>query len=202
MSFTSPPPYKASVAKHATYYFPEGNMSVLIDDTLFRIWTATFRMHSSSFEKQYPSYRDTSDSSPLRLDNVTANEFEKLLWVLYPPAFDQERPKIVADWLAILKLSTMWNLVSARNLAIRRLATLNVDPVQQIVIQIQYGVDTMWAYEAFRSLCKRREPLSVLEGNEVGLEVVTKVAVARERLAKTWTKPERIVREVWELPVL
>lgn len=120
---------------------------------------------------------------------------------LLASALDQEKPQTVDDWLAILKLSTMWDFPSARNLAIKRLAKLKIDPVRQLVMQFQYNVDAQWGYEAFRALCKRREPLSLVEARDVGMEVVIKVSVARERLARTWTKPESIVQEVWSFPM-
>ncbi|KAL1659801.1 hypothetical protein GGF50DRAFT_130752 [Schizophyllum commune] len=184
----------SSARRHATYYFADGNLTILVP---------TFRHHSSSFAKQFSlaTDRETSDASPLRLDNVTTDEFERFLWILYPPALDQEKPQTVDDWLAILKLSTMWDFPSARNLAIKRLAKLKIDPVRQLVMQFQYNVDAQWGYEAFRALCKRREPLSLVEARDVGMEVVIKVSVARERLARTWTKPESIVQEVWSFPM-
>ncbi|KAI5890135.1 uncharacterized protein SCHCODRAFT_02630957 [Schizophyllum commune H4-8] len=201
---SSPPPYKPSSARrHAAYYFADGNLTILVERTLYNVWAATFRQHSSSFAKQFSlaADRETSDASPLRLDNVTTEEFERFLWILYPPALDLEKPQTVDDWLAILKLSTMWNFPSARNLAIQRLAKLRTDPVRQLVMQFQYSVDAQWGYEAFRALCKRREPLSLVEARDVGMEVVIKVSVARERLARTWTKPESIVQEVWNFPM-
>ncbi|TRM69022.1 hypothetical protein BD626DRAFT_392453 [Schizophyllum amplum] len=200
-----PPPYpsrhsgKGIGRRHSEYYAEDGNLSILVSGTLFRVWTGLFRApHSLAFGKQYPGLDATDDASPLRFDaSVTDKDFEKFLWVLNPRVIGEFRTQTVDDWVTVLRLSSLWEFVAIRNLAIERLGSLKIDPVRKIVIHLQYKIGPEWAFDAFDALCRRREPLNMDEGRDVAVEVVTKVATAREALSKTWSKPESVVQRVW-----
>ena len=62
-----------------------------VENILFRVFRSTFIRHSAVFCDLFslptPSGRPTegaNDTTPLQLPDVTARDFERLLWVLYP----------------------------------------------------------------------------------------------------------------------
>ena len=91
----------------------------------------------------------------------------------------------------------MWEFMDVRQVAIKELGALEMDPVHKIVTQMRYDIEREWSLEAFDALCRRSEPLEIDEGERLGVEVLAKVASTREKLSATWTKPKNIVRKAW-----
>ena len=65
-----------------------------VQDTLFRVWTTSFRRHSKGFDdllrrqmvlKSGSIPDGANDEQPLYIEDVKASEFECLLWIIYPP---------------------------------------------------------------------------------------------------------------------
>lgn len=63
------------------------------EDTLFRVWSTSFRRHSKTFvdmletkaHQKFSTVPDGSDDEhPLVLSDVKADDFECLLWIIYP----------------------------------------------------------------------------------------------------------------------
>lgn len=52
-------------------------------NTLFKIWDGPLKRHSKFFKEVGPHGAD--DEDPVVLDGVSGSDFEKLLWILYPP---------------------------------------------------------------------------------------------------------------------
>ena len=107
------------------------------------------------------------------------------------------RARTVDDWIAVLELSTMWGFADIREVAIKKLGSLTMDPVHKIVTQMRYDIERAWSLDAFDALCRRPKPLDIEEGERLGVEVLAKVASTREKLSTTWTKPQNIVHEAW-----
>ncbi|KAJ7058092.1 hypothetical protein C8F01DRAFT_1149519 [Mycena amicta] len=190
--------------KHDKYYYEDGNLVVQAGDTLFRVWDGIIRRHARGFPVPNPE-KPTSDDNPLVLEAVSSTDFERLLWILYPPVLGQCLASTSADWTAILALSTKFSLSDVRDLAIRELGKLSLDPVEKIALQQTYTIDKKWAADAFVALCTRGPPLEVEEGKKLGIEMTVQVAGAREKLDK-WgrKKPEevkKVVTEVWGVAV-
>ncbi|KAL1659802.1 hypothetical protein GGF50DRAFT_119528 [Schizophyllum commune] len=195
-----PPAYsnKVDARRHPTYYFENGNLSILASDVLFRVWSGLFcAPYSKAFVKMYPGLFSADDKTPLRLDRVKAKDFERFLWVLQPLIIGECRAKTVDDWIAVLELSTLWDFVDIRRVAIKELGALEMDPVHKIVIQMRHDIKREWSFGAFDTLCRRSEPLDIGEGERLGVEVLAKVAATREKLSATWTKPKEIVCQAW-----
>ncbi|KAL1729533.1 hypothetical protein EV714DRAFT_273587 [Schizophyllum commune] len=202
MTLALPPPAyysnKVDARRHSTYYFEDGNLSILASDVLFRVWSGLFRPpYSKAFLKMYPGVSIADDKTPLRLDRITAKDFERFLWVLLPLTIGKCRAQTVDDWVAVLELSTMWEFMDVRQVAIKELGALEMDPVHKIVTQMRYDIEREWSLKAFDALCRRSEPLDIGEGERLGVEVLAKVAATREKLSATWTKPKEIVCQAW-----
>ncbi|KAJ7456312.1 hypothetical protein B0H11DRAFT_1819136 [Mycena galericulata] len=210
-----PPPYihapstePLASRKHEEYYFEDGNLVIQVSGILFRIWDGPFRRHSKAFPIAPVSLLDkitdgVDDAHPLILEGVESADFERLLWIVYPPVIGQCKASTTRDWTAILDLATRWKFDDIRELAVRELAAVEIDPVEKIELQQQYGIRRQWAHSAYIALCTRPHALDIIEARQLGIETTVKVAFAREKLDK-WgrKKPDevkKVVAEVFEI---
>lgn len=88
------------------------------------------------------------------------------------------------DWIAILGLAYKWSFDDIRDLAIKQLATVELDPLQSIALQQKYKIGAEWAYNSYVSLCSRNDPLTLAEAETLGLEATVKIACIREKLER------------------
>ncbi|KAF7320977.1 hypothetical protein HMN09_00184500 [Mycena chlorophos] len=194
---SEPPAYQSMASapstpakKHDKYYYDDGNLVIRTSDAiLFRLWDE----------------KPSSDENPLVLEDVSSADFERLLWVLFPPILGQCQANSFPDWSAILSLATKFGVSDVRDLAIKELGKLPLEPVDKISLQQTYTIDKKWAADAFVALCTRAPALEVDEGKKLGIEMTVQVAAAREKLDK-WgrKKPEevkKVVTEVWGVAV-
>ncbi|KAG6864789.1 hypothetical protein C0991_007163 [Blastosporella zonata] len=170
-----------------------------IKDTLFKVWDGSFRRHSEFFSSAsfHPlldidkGVEGSDDEHPLVLEGVEVTDFEKLLWIIYPPVIGAFKAKTAQDWTAVLDLASRWKFKDIRELSIKELAKFEIDPIEKIELQQKYEVKRQWAWSAFNTLCSRTNGLDVGEGRRLGVETVIDISAVRERLEK-WgrKKPE------------
>ncbi|KAJ6482832.1 hypothetical protein C8R47DRAFT_981856 [Mycena vitilis] len=185
-----PPPYiNDSVAerpasrRHEEYYFEDGNMVIQVSGILFRL-DGTLRRHSKAFPVPPVSLFDkvgdgADDEHPLVIEGVESADFERLLWIVYPPVLGQCKATTPRDWTAILDLATRWKFADIRDLAIRELGAFELDPVEKIELAHRYHLTRQWAYGAYVALCARPHALDVIEGRQLGIETTVNIAFAR-----------------------
>jgi len=211
-----PPPYindstsePLATRRHEEYYFEDGNLVIQVSGILFRVWDGTLRRHSKAFPIAPVSLLDkvpdgADDEHPLVLEGVESADFERLLWIIYPPVLGQCKATTTRDWIAILDLATRWKFPDIRELAIRELGAFeSLDAVEKIELQHRYHIKRQWAYGAYVALCSRPHALDVIEGRQLGIETTVNIAFAREKLDK-WgrKKPDevkKVVAEVFEI---
>ncbi|KAJ7041248.1 hypothetical protein C8F04DRAFT_947400 [Mycena alexandri] len=200
-----PPPYittpsePLATRRHEEYYFEDGNIVIQVSGILFRLWDGSFRRHSKAFPIAPVSLLDkvaNDDEHPLVLEGVEPADFERLLWIVYPPSvrlhsslsptnnpssvLGQCKATTTRDWTAILDLATRWKFVDIRELAIRSLGAFpDLDPVEKIELAHRYNIKRQWAYAAYVALCSRPAALDVIEGRQLGIETTVNVAFAR-----------------------
>ncbi|KAI0735308.1 hypothetical protein C8Q76DRAFT_610069 [Earliella scabrosa] len=182
---------------HPDYYFEDGNLVILVENTLFRVFRSTFIRHSAVFRDLFSlpgpvggPTEGQDDDCPLHFSGISAVEFERLLWVLYPPYVSQ--PSTPDEWTSILSLATRWDFNDVRALAIKQLQTLDMSPTDKIVIAREYDVGGRWVLNAYTALCERPEPLSLPEASRLGLETAMRIAQLREQLRAGGRKSSRI----------
>jgi len=90
-------------------------------------------------------------------------------------------PLSVDEWTSVLKLSTKWEFRMLRLAAIDTLISLQIGPVERIVLARQYDI-RHWMAPALNELAKRPQPLGLEEGIRLGLETALKLASVRERM--------------------
>lgn len=91
------------------------------------------------------------------------------------------------EWIAILKLATMWDFEAIRTLAIGGLTPLlENDPVEKVVLSRTYNVES-WLLPALNKLAQRAEPIKPDEAEKLGIVTALNIAAVRECCSTTTT---------------
>ena len=85
-------------------------------------------------------------------------------------------------WLSILKLANRWTFESVKELSVRELEKIEIEPVEKIAIYHDNIISRLYLIPSYIAVCKRDKPLTFSEGMKLGMETVLRVAEARERL--------------------
>lgn len=170
------------ITRHPQYYLHDGSVSIHVAGTVFRVHKYFLERESEYFREGFeaagPQEDGRSDQAAFRLDDVTISEFERLLWVFYNPQYlYDEQP--VDHWITILDLATRWKFPSVRDLAVRQLQKLDMNPVERIIIYNKYNLDKSLLLPAYIRLCKQSSR-SVEDGRRLGMPTVLKINEARE----------------------
>ncbi|KAH7928706.1 hypothetical protein BV22DRAFT_1082490, partial [Leucogyrophana mollusca] len=160
----------------------------LVEGTLFRVPRQPFIEGSDFFRQMFllPVPEDaeadgSSDEHPLCLpEQIKKKDFRQLLKVLFPDYRKTKKsPSTIADWISVLKLSDMWDLEIAKQLAIDHLGPAAIDPVDRICLATDCNV-RQWLLPAFNDLAKRKEPIGINDVDKLGIDLALKVAAIRE----------------------
>lgn len=166
---------------HPEYYLGDGNITFIVENTLFRIHRYFFERESEDFIQSFANHQDgTSDEGPFRLEGITSNDFATFLWVWYSPKYRLDK-KFKDHWLVILELSTRWRFSRMKELAVEQLQNLEIDPVEKISIYDKYDIDRSLLLREYKRLCMREGQMSTEEGEMVKLPTVLGIYQARER---------------------
>lgn len=108
----------------------------------------------------------------------------------------------VAEWTAILDLAANWNFKSIKALAIKKLACI-ASPIDKIVLGRKYDIEA-WLGDAYEAVCIRDEPLTLEEGNRLGMEDVINISATRQRVHGWPASPPLVnfIRETFGLQPL
>ncbi|KAK2463068.1 hypothetical protein APHAL10511_004723 [Amanita phalloides] len=173
--------------KHNDYYMQDGNVVIQVEDTLFKLDLSVLHAKSPVFRIIVPPvydgrtrYTGFDDKHPFVLREISAIDFERLLWVLYPLKDSTKQPATVEDWLSILKLSTKFQIDDIRPLAASNLHSTPIDPIRKITIWDEYHLDPKLLISSYVALCQRTEPLTLSMTMALGLKNFTRLAAARD----------------------
>ncbi|KAG1878813.1 hypothetical protein F4604DRAFT_1579882 [Suillus subluteus] len=174
----------ARVIHHKDYYIRGGDMTVLVENHLYRIHSHFFERESLFFRQKFQSSegeeRGSSDNNAYTLDDVKSEDFARFLWVFYNPKYSlYEAP--LETWLSILHLANRWSFCNVKELTVRELEKISIEPVDKIAIYHEYSINKLSLIPAYIAVCKRDKPLTFTEGIKLGMETVLRVADARER---------------------
>ncbi|KAF7986997.1 hypothetical protein HWV62_77 [Athelia sp. TMB] len=188
----------AAAEKHPFYYFRDGNLILSVESTLYNIHRYFFERDSSIFRSTLESTPITNTGAPLVLPDITCDDFDQFLSILYPTDFHRPAEKTIAQWAAVLHLADKWGFESIRLLAVDHLDA--APPVDKIVLGRRHGI-AAWLPEAYEAVCTREAPLTVEEGIRLGVEDVVRIAAARQAYGcgkprfETW----QLARNIWEI---
>jgi len=157
----------------------------LVEGALFKIPTRYLKEESELFRTMFslpPGNSDEgcSDERPIILEGIAALDFESLLKVMYPrkptaPIYASRK-----DWMAALRLSTMWEFEDIRKLAIRELTKTNGNnAVEKVLLGKEFRVPE-WLMAGYNDLVDRPETISAEETTRLGLETTVRLLRLRD----------------------
>ncbi|KAJ2936054.1 hypothetical protein H1R20_g1040, partial [Candolleomyces eurysporus] len=180
-----------SLTRHHTYYIPSADLSFLLGHVQFRVHRYFFERESAFFKGKLTTPMSpgavrlgSSDADPLVLEDVRAEDFERLLWVFYNPRYSLYDAK-VDDWSVILSLAHRWGFAEVKSLAVRELEKKEFEPIDRIVYYQTNDVDRNLLIPHYASVCARQAPLTLAEGIKLGMETTLVIASAREYIRAT-----------------
>ncbi|KAI0002244.1 hypothetical protein BJV74DRAFT_43321 [Russula compacta] len=178
-----------SFLRHDTYFFKDGNITFMVDGTLYCVHRYFFSRDSAYFSTKFFQL-GVRDHETLRtivsLGDIERRDFEALLSVMYPENFD-EHDLSYEQWRSVLHLSTRWGFSSLRRLALRSVKPPT--PCDQLLLARTYGIDH-WVLPALSALCERTTPLSLKEARQMNIEDVVLVATVREDICHRGSRAE------------
>ncbi|KAI9441600.1 hypothetical protein H4582DRAFT_2073767 [Lactarius indigo] len=170
-----------SFIRHDTYFFKDGNVTFLIDGTLYCVHRYFFSRDSIYFSTRFAQLgiRD-HEALPtiISIGDVERKDFEALLSVLYPANFEGHE-LTYGQWKSVLHLSTRWGFVSLRRLAVESIKPPT--PHDKLILARTFLINH-WVLPALAALCERTLPLSLDEARQMRMEDVILVATVREEI--------------------
>ncbi|KLO15124.1 hypothetical protein SCHPADRAFT_871616 [Schizopora paradoxa] len=173
--------------RHPTFCLPDGNISFLVENTLFTI-------HRYFIERDSPAFRDmfslgpppgssTTEGSvenPIVLHGMSRRDFECFCSILYPPRFNKEPFHASEDWAAVLRVADKYEFSDIRQMAIEKLLAIG-SCLDRITIGRQFQVQSL-LLSGYRDICNRSDFLSAEEIASLPATDVALIVSMRERL--------------------
>ncbi|KAH8996894.1 hypothetical protein EDB92DRAFT_1842645 [Lactarius akahatsu] len=183
MRYKVPPDVHLAVdspfVRHEKYFFQDGNITFLIDGTLYCVHRYFFSRDSEYFSNRLTQLgirKHEALSIIISLGDVERKDFEAFLSVIYPDDFEGHALSY-EEWKSVLHLSTRWGFASLRRLALGSIEPPT--PFDQLLLARAYSVDH-WLLPALSALCERTVPLSLSEVRQMSIEDVVLVTTVRE----------------------
>ncbi|KAH9006321.1 hypothetical protein EDB86DRAFT_3143778 [Lactarius hatsudake] len=187
-------PDNRPTVRHEIYFFPDGDVIIRVEGTVFCVHTYFLTRESNRFRSMIisivPCRRcretpGTSESNPIVLRDATSEAFADLLWVFYNPEYSNYSGATLEKWKRILALAQQWGFVQVEQLCVRELEKLTIPPVEKVKIYQDFNLNPELLYDSCVELVIRPEPLNLEEGRKLGLLTSMKIAHARERARAT-----------------
>ncbi|KAF6743141.1 hypothetical protein DFP72DRAFT_147045 [Ephemerocybe angulata] len=181
-----------------TFYFEF--VTLKVQDTIHRIPKRILEEWSQIFKDMFGIPQEdgnsegSSDENPIILPGCTNAEFESLMKVLLTPT--SIKPLVLSkdQWIGVLKLSTMWDMVVVRKHAIAMLSPLIEEhtPIEQVVLGKQFKVAS-WFTQGCASLASAHKTLDLHSvAKALGWEFVARIL----RIGSSETEPAAIADTV------
>ncbi|KAL1720356.1 hypothetical protein EV715DRAFT_197082 [Schizophyllum commune] len=132
---------------------------------------------------------------PIRLQFTDGIAFANLMWFFYrypyvwTSALDEDNAH---NWESILELADRFDMDDVIQTALYNLGKMNaLEDVRKISLSDRYTVDPEWAFDAFRRLCIRPDPLTMTEVQSLQPSTTARLFIAREDLMLRTVKRTR-----------
>ncbi|THH21541.1 hypothetical protein EW146_g57 [Bondarzewia mesenterica] len=182
-------PDMSPALRHNKFYFDDGNVTFLVEDTLYRVHRSLFTRHSKLFVDEF--FPDESEDGadtlqgntiPIALDECcTCVVLYEIITRTYR-SFRKHDVEGVSGWATVLHLATRWGFDSIRELAITSLTPI-ASPIDKVVFGHRYQVEN-WLMPGYTNLCARKESLTMDESRRLGLANVVMIANARQEIQR------------------
>ncbi|KAF8216963.1 hypothetical protein K438DRAFT_1704090 [Mycena galopus ATCC 62051] len=175
-----------SASRDENHYFQ--TIIFQVEDCLFNVPRYHFERTSEIFATMLTlppgdavKVEGQSDDNPIVLDGISKVDFRALLKILYPLQIRRTDFMSKDEWLSVLKLSTQWRFLEARDLAIAQLNNhSDIGDVELILLARQYDVAT-WLRKGYTSIAERSEIISEEEAQKLGWQTAFRLSQVREK---------------------
>ncbi|KAJ7250477.1 hypothetical protein B0H12DRAFT_1072073 [Mycena haematopus] len=185
------PPQAHIIGSRENYYVE--NITFKVEDCIFSVPRYHFEHTSEIFASMLTlplgdgvQVEGQSEQNPIVLEGISKVDFRALLKVLYPlnireAMLNTDEWMTKDEWLSVLKLSTQWRFLEARDLAIKQLDRpgSKFEPVELVMLGQQYDV-AAWLKKGYAGLVLRQVCISPEEANQIGWETAFRISAARE----------------------
>ncbi|KAJ3534856.1 hypothetical protein NMY22_g6738 [Coprinellus aureogranulatus] len=184
---------QSSGEKSRSSDFYHENVVFEIDSTLYRVG---FQRYSRSFFQDLFSLpkvagqnqEGESDENPIKPPQVTKNEFESLLKVIYPLQLTGPPELSKEQWIGVSRLSRQWDMPEVASLAIEKLSAMEMTPIEKVRLGKAHGVPE-WLRDGYASLVAAIKFNSLEELEPLGLQTACRLLWARDQInAKSKTR--------------
>ncbi|KAJ7072894.1 hypothetical protein C8F01DRAFT_1105624 [Mycena amicta] len=155
-------PWARAVYKHPRFWFPDGNLTLVVEDT-------EYRLHQYLFNDFVPAF----------YQGQTKKALDRFLSVLYPSEYTQHECTTAEEWISVLQVAHPRHPKVVR-LAVQQLSSC-ASAVDKIWLSQLYDIKE-WLEPAFLELALRKKPLTVEEGRKLGGEVVVRIGAMKYEL--------------------
>ncbi|KAG8771316.1 hypothetical protein FRC12_003691 [Ceratobasidium sp. 428] len=185
--------------KHSKFYLDDCLITIQVEDTLFNVHKSQL-LKSEAFQDMFSlgvatsnnnSIKHTvsgegSESNPIKLSGIRADDFEKLMTVLYTFHHSNNKPTENGSLLLpALHLANMWNFKELRESLIP-LTEKTLSDVDKIFYAREFGVNE-WLASAHVQLCMRNTPLTKEEAERIGFNSLLIISHLREKARIAYT---------------
>ncbi|KAJ6481256.1 hypothetical protein C8R47DRAFT_1135174 [Mycena vitilis] len=172
----------------------DGLYDLQVEDGIFKVPRYHFEHSSEIFATTFTlpaidavQAEGQSDENPFILEGISRVDFERLLKVLYPLDIPQILSMAKDDWISVLKLSTLWYFLDARDLAIKQLNNRSdIGSVERILLARQYDVAS-WLRMGYTDLGRREEGISLADAEKIGWQTTVRLYQTREAAIKSYS---------------
>ncbi|KLO08898.1 hypothetical protein SCHPADRAFT_858543 [Schizopora paradoxa] len=163
-----------------------------VEDTLFRIPEDDLKGCSEVFRDMFSIPRaeegeetleGSSDSNPIVLEGVKANDFRALLRHLQAKKLSKVKKLDSNEWVGVHALAHMWGFEEARKESKDILFNMH-DAITKFELGTRFDYDD-WIRKAYEELSARPDPLSIDEAKRLGLEAAMQISRLRELRSKS-----------------
>ncbi|KAH6908532.1 hypothetical protein BKA70DRAFT_1280105 [Coprinopsis sp. MPI-PUGE-AT-0042] len=186
-SLPGPPP--TNFSRHAVFY--SDVVTIRVESMLFRVPINALCRASEVFEGMFLVDRGDqghTDDNPILLEGFLSNDFESLLRIIFPQSVFTDFPDSPSlskeEWEGVLKLSTVWEMDKIRTMAVERLSSMQLGPLEKIKLAKDYRVP-LWLSEGIETLAAEFEKHSIDDISlTLGWEKAARFAnvIAREQI--------------------
>ncbi|KAG6828323.1 hypothetical protein H0H92_008386 [Tricholoma furcatifolium] len=152
--------------KDVVYYLEF--ITLLAEDRLFKVP----KYHFVRYPGQLEWMKGADEDTPHKLENVPAGDLQALLKLMYPLNSPSQQSFSCHEWASILKLASLWMMLDFRKKAIEALA--DEEWLKKILLSRECAVFA-WVRDVYNHLIQRKQPLTIDEARQLGLEVAVKL---------------------------
>lgn len=129
-----------------------------------------------------------TEDQPIVLPDVKVSEFRSLLWFLYDSSYEwscKADPCTSKKWEEVLKIADMFDMDEVCRVAIYALDhNVGLSDIRKISLCVRHDIDKTWTLEAMKNVCLREEPITKEEARDLGVDMTSLIAAARETAFK------------------